>query len=268
MKKFLSLICMITCVFGLTACGSEVTYTAFEQEKIAQAEELATTQVVPALLQYMDDAKFASMAEYSATEVEAVVAQEHGFEAAGYAFKTAMNSFNSATDEIGTVAEQEFTVKSADIDDHQIIVIVNVKGSEKAAEAEVIFNNDKFAMSLESAALNPVSDMGELMERAAMNTLIGMGTVFVVLILISLIIGAFGIIPKLQSAFAKKKEAPLTSGIDNAVNQIVAQEESASVSEDLGDDLELVAVIAAAIAAYEGSASTDGFVVRTIRRRR
>ena len=36
--------------------------------------------------------------------------------------------------------------------------------------------------------------------------------------------------------------------------------------EDVSDDLELVAVIAAAIAASEGAASTDGFVVRSIRR--
>ena len=36
--------------------------------------------------------------------------------------------------------------------------------------------------------------------------------------------------------------------------------------EELADDGELVAVIAAAIAAYEGSTSTDGFVVRSIKR--
>ena len=36
--------------------------------------------------------------------------------------------------------------------------------------------------------------------------------------------------------------------------------------ENLTDDLELVAVIAAAIAASEGAASTDGFVVRSIRK--
>ena len=35
--------------------------------------------------------------------------------------------------------------------------------------------------------------------------------------------------------------------------------------EELADDLELVAVISAAIAAYTGS-STDGFVVRSIKR--
>ena len=41
---------------------------------------------------------------------------------------------------------------------------------------------------------------------------------------------------------------------------------AAAVTEDLTDDYELAAVIAAAIAASEGAASTDGFVVRSIRR--
>ena len=47
--------------------------------------------------------------------------------------------------------------------------------------------------------------------------------------------------------------------MDKAIAQIVENEE-------LSDDLELVAVISAAIAASEGAASTDGFVVRSIRR--
>ena len=39
-----------------------------------------------------------------------------------------------------------------------------------------------------------------------------------------------------------------------------------SEKEELNDDLELAAVISATIAAYEGSGSTDGFVVRSIRK--
>ena len=42
-------------------------------------------------------------------------------------------------------------------------------------------------------------------------------------------------------------------------------EQEAVVEET--DDLELVAVIAAAVAACQGAASTEGFVVRSIRRR-
>ena len=66
-------------------------------------------------------------------------------------------------------------------------------------------------------------------------------------------------IPKLQAAFKKKPEEVKEEKVDNVVAQIVEKEE-------LSDDLELVAVISAAIAAYEGSGSTDGFVVRSIRK--
>ena len=120
-------------------------------------------------------------------------------------------------------------------------------------------------MKLQSAALNPTSTVGELMANAGLNTLVGMGTVFVVLILISLIISCFKVIPKIQENAARKKAAQKeVAGVDNAVTQIVEQE---TVEEAEEDDCELVAVIAAAIAASEGAVTTDGFVVRSIRRR-
>lgn len=141
---------------------------------------------------------------------------------------------------------------------------VPVTGEKQNAVAELIFSNDLF-MCLESAALNPVSSMGQLMGKAALNTLVGMFTVFAVLILISCIISCFRFISKAQDAAAKRKEAKAagkSAGTDNAVAQIEAQE-----AADETDDLELVAVITAAIAASEGSASADGFVVRSIIRR-
>ncbi len=105
-------------------------------------------------------------------------------------------------------------------------------------------------------------DLGEAMARAGLNTLIGMGTVFVVLILISMIINGFAVIPKLQKAFSKKADEG-QSVKENAAPAVQAEEPAV----DETDDLELVAVIAAAIAASEGAASTDGFVVRSIIRR-
>ena len=58
----------------------------------------------------------------------------------------------------------------------------------------------------------------------------------------------------------RRKICHMCAGIDKAVTQIAAQEEPEA------DDTELVAVIAAAIAASEGAVSTDGFVVRSIRK--
>lgn len=258
MKKFLSLVCMITCIFGLTACGSEETYTDYEQRKMDTAIQIATQYVIPSLENFEDEAALESFSEYTADEVAYMVQENVGITVDGYAYKTAIESFNSAKKSIGgitAVGDAEAT-----IDDDQIIVHVDVTGAKQNAQAEVIFTNDMF-LSMESAALNPVESMGGLMTKAALNTLIGMGTVFVMLIMISLIISLFNFIPKIQAAFSKKdKEEAKNVGIDKAVTQIAAQEEPEA------DDTELVAVIAAAIAASEGAVSTDGFVVRSIRK--
>jgi Na+-transporting methylmalonyl-CoA/oxaloacetate decarboxylase gamma subunit len=88
-----------------------------------------------------------------------------------------------------------------------------------------------------------------------------MGTTFAVLILISLIISSFALL-------GKRKEKPSQSApvedniqaIDQTIAQIIAKEEREGT-----DDSELVAVIAAAIAAAEGT-TTEGFRVRSIRR--
>ena len=131
-------------------------------------------------------------------------------------------------------------------------------GEKGNGSVELIFTNDIY-LEMTSCTLNLDQTKGQLMTRAALNTLLGMGTVFVVLILISLIISAFGVIPKIQESFAPKKAeiAPAPAPVPAAP---VVEEE-----EDLSDDMELVAVIAAAIAAYEGT-SVEGFQVRSIRR--
>lgn len=94
---------------------------------------------------------------------------------------------------------------------------------------------------------------GQLMQKAALNTLLGMGTVFVVLIFLSILISLFRFIPNGEN---KKKQAPVAAPV------VAAPVEA---EEDVTDDLELVAVISAAIAAAEGT-SADGFKVRSIKR--
>jgi sodium pump decarboxylase gamma subunit len=100
----------------------------------------------------------------------------------------------------------------------------------------------------------------ELMERAALNTIMGMAVVFAVLIIIYAAIECFRIFPYLEK---KKKEKEQAQSAAQDEKPAVQAEEDAVPEEDL----QLVAVIAAAIAAYTGT-STDDFVVRSIRRRR
>jgi len=105
------------------------------------------------------------------------------------------------------------------------------------------------------------NSIGAKMASAGANTLMGMGTVFVVLIFISLIISCFKVIPKITEARANKnKKANITT--EESKSETV----SANETVDASDDLELIAVIASAIAASENT-STDSFVVRSIRRR-
>jgi len=257
MKKLIALLCMITCIFGLTACGGEENLTAYEQEKVEYAMLLAAEEVVP----FLNDADINEFSDYTAEEVEYVVGQNFGLNVDGNAIISAVTSFDTALEEIGDVVE--VGAASAVIDGDTIIVTVPVIGTNKNANAEVIVSNDMF-MVVESAALNVESTFADSMINAGLNTLIGMGVVFVVLILISFVISLFGYIPKIQAALDKKKtsasEAPREASAPAAPAPVVEE------VVDYSDDSELVAVIAAAIAAYEGETSTDGFVVRSIRK--
>ncbi|MBQ9766173.1 MAG: OadG family protein [Lachnospiraceae bacterium] len=105
--------------------------------------------------------------------------------------------------------------------------------------------------------------------RALLNVAMGMIVVFVVLVLISFIISLFKYISIAQNKLEARKanKASIASSTDNIISQIEKKEEVVEtyVEEAAMDDLELVAVITAAIAASMGT-STDGFVVRSIRR--
>ncbi len=260
MKKLLTFICVITCVLGLSACGKETTYTEYEQQKLTNAESIALEGYIPILSEFLDDEMQTQNSEYTAEELEYIFEQYYGLIIDGNGFKSAADSFNLNGKNIGTISIDENVEIESKIDGKQIIMSIPVNGEKKNAKIEMILSNDMF-LKLESASLTPDSTFGESMGKAGLNTLIGMTTVFCVLIGISLIIALFGFIPKIQKALAKKEEKP--TGIDNAVAQITKQEEVIEES----DDTELVAVIAAAIAAYEGSGNASGYVVRSIRRR-
>lgn len=286
MKKFLTMLCMLTCVLGLTACGEYET-TEMEQQKGNEAVSMATNFILPYMTSFFDDELVEAVQEnYNVHEVESqvedyfslyisMVSQNYNIsfgydsiDVEGNAILTGMVSFNNTYDELGDIKTSEGFQGTYKVSGDEIIVSVPVTGTKtdsngnvRTATAELIFTNDIF-LTLKSCALNLDQSMGELMAKAAMDTLMGMMTVFAVLILISIIIWAMGGIPKLQAKLAKKPESKKEESIDNTIAQIVEKEESTE------DDTELVAVIAAAIAAYEGSQSTDGFVVRSIRKRR
>lgn len=109
--------------------------------------------------------------------------------------------------------------------------------------------------------------MSKLIAEAGLNTLLGLGTVFVVLVFLSFVIGNIHWIPDLVEKSKKKKETPAPAAVSAAPEAAPAAQASAPEEEELARDEELVAVIAAAIAAYD-QVPADGFVVRSIKKSR
>ena len=103
-------------------------------------------------------------------------------------------------------------------------------------------------------------------KRAALNTVIGLGTVFIVLMFLAFVIGQIHWVPDILDGKKKSKEAAEAAARTAAPAPAPAVQEVVEEAAEETDDLELVAVITAAIAASE-QAPADGFVVRSIRRR-
>ncbi len=223
---------MITCMACLAACGEEEAQSGpISQEQAVQigttiVDQMNTIVSQGAIEQYVDQP-----------------ALYNGF-----------LGWESALNDIGTY--EGVSGGSVSFAEDEVIIKLDVLGSSHAADVEIVL--DSALATYIGITTNVHYTTGEIMAKAGMNTLIGMGTVFVVLILISLIISCFTFISKFEKR-QKKQEAPAPAAAAPVVEQIAAKEE-------LSDDTELVAVIAAAIAAYEGAASTDGFVVRSIRK--
>ena len=135
---------------------------------------------------------------------------------------------------------------------------VNYPGRQVVVSFVWNYDYEQEQLVVTDVTVDLVYTLGEKMEKAALNTLMGMGTVFAVLILISIIIYCFRFIGDIQN-IGKKKKAEASAPQSPQAPQVAKE-------APLTDDLELIAVISAAIAASEGT-STDSFVVRSIHRR-
>jgi len=108
-----------------------------------------------------------------------------------------------------------------------------------------------------------------LLGKALLNTVIGMGIVFVVLVFISYIISLLKYIPKLIERFTSNNN---TDGMETQTDSAIKYETSAKATEvfeeiSVTDNAELVAVITAAImASMENEVPMDGLIVRSIRK--
>ena len=272
MKKIKLILCITACLFALNGCSILAESKPVDPETTQNLESVAYS-LVSQILMNTKDPQFADyLAGLSAEEYE-MQFEGMGVYLDGEAMKAGVDSWEKAVEQLGNVtsiknANAEFDAKGTSI----IVTItvvgdaLNSLGAPREANVEFVFKDDYYK-TITSCTTNVTMTFAEKMENAGLNTLIGMGTVFSILILLCLIISCFGIFPKIEKAMQAKKEKK-NAVIDQPIQQIIEKEEM-SEEEDEG---ELVAVITAAIVAFESAngipVSTDDFVVRTIKRRR
>lgn len=142
------------------------------------------------------------------------------------------------------------------------IITIKIATLCESKGVDFVFTYDMATSSVKWAA-DVEESIGELVVRALLNTLMGMGTVFAVLIFISFIIALF----KVFSKMGKKKET--VAPVETAPTAAIVDE----TVEDETDDDEITVAISAAIAAYEAEAGNDyevpadGLYVRSIKKR-
>ena len=176
--------------------------------------------------------------------------------------ENALKSWDSIKDDLGAFVSSETAVVTKGDDGY--IARMNTVYEKRAMEFTLIADED--LSKVETISFSPVYTTGEKMAKAGMNTLMGMGVVFVVLIFISWLISLFKYISVFEAKMKAKKN--VAAAAPAAAPKAAPTPAAAPAEEEnLTDDTELVSVITAAIAAYEGKETVDnGLVVRSIKR--
>lgn len=232
LKKASSVFTAVVCAASITFSGATLVMADSEiDEQILTAITSTAEGLTQTIIPLTDD----EIAAYQASGDEFT--------------ESAMTAWVSVKDELGDLrssgsAEVEYS-------DNEYVATVAVEFENEDANFIYVFDEDVIPTSL---SVDIQYSFATTMKNAALNTLMGLGTVFVILAMLIFLISMFKYIPGsgAQQAKAKKEEEPAPAAVP-----VQAVQET--------DNSELIAVIAAAIAAAEGT-STDGFVVRSIRK--
>lgn len=248
MKKRMSLIvCVLAASLSFVGCS---------QKAEVEYDEDAAQQVTEMIIQsfsMMEAEQFDQFRQLSDYQLDYTMMQS-GLPVKGEDFIGMIDAWEAAEKECGSyVKHGEYELESSD---KELSVSTLAEYEDRDAVIEFKFDTE---LNLESMDVSAKYTTGEILKKAGMNTVLGMGTVFLVLIFLAFLISLIKYIPAFVDKFTKKNAEP------KEVQAPKAEAPAVEVTESV-DDLELVAVITAAIAAQEGT-STDGFVVRSIRRR-
>lgn len=253
MKRRISVIlCVLLASFVFTACGASDETVSYDEATIEQATEF--------LIQYCASADAVTVDQWkSLSEFELnYQLMESGLPFTPEGFLGALEAWPAAVEECGAyIGHDEFEYEATA---NELTVTTEGEFADRNAEIQIVYDEN---LRLDSLTVNAEYETGEILAKSGLNTVLGMGTVFAVLIFISIIISLMKYIPALGEKLKKK---PVRQETYIAEPKMEVEETSVS-ADNLMDDTELIAVITAAIAAYEGTEGTDGYVVRSIRRR-
>lgn len=236
LKKMSSCLTAVLCAASLTMAGATVVCAEEEIDEAVKTQLLMTAEGLTETIIPLSDEQIDSYME------------------SGDEFTMgAMEAWEGSKEEVGEKSEKQDDAGKTEIEFANDQYTVTVPVLFEKADANFVYVFDKNGMPI-SMSVDVKYPMGVTLQHAGLNTLMGIGTVFVMLIFLSFIIYLFKFVPVL---FGEKKEKKEEAKAPAAVAAVPVQEET--------DDTELIAVISAAIAASEGT-STDGFVVRSIRK--
>ena len=240
--KKISSVCMaLLCVAALTVGTAGVVSADSEiDETLKQQITMTSEQLTETIIPLSED----EIANYKK---------------AGDAFTTgAMDSWTSAKEELGDKKDEQNGETEVTFGNGQYTATVPVSFDKADANFVFVFEENGTPVSMSVDVQYPLS---VTLERAGLNTLMGLGTVFLMLVFLSFVIYLFKFIPGLVEGKKKNNDAVSDTPVPAPAAAVIA----APAVEEVTDDTELIAVISAAIAASEGT-STDGFVVRSIRK--
>ena len=253
MKRVLLVLSMVVSLFALSACSNK---NAAEAETMDPQTASYISQISENLLQTI-----AEMDEATAEESETgLLKQGEDGLASG------LTSWIGVMKDTGAFV----SVLSSDT---EYVCVIQAQFEKRNVEFKAFYTMDPQSQNLNPVSLtfSPEYTVGENMAKAGMNTLLGMGTVFLVLIFISLIISSFKKVNEIEANVKAKKagaEAPAAAPapVQTAAPAAAPARTAAPAAGNAANDGELVAVITAAIAAATG-VPADSVNIRSITRK-
>ena len=188
-KRFFVLFCVLACVFSMTACtntiSSDSAKTSLKDMKVNQyASDMV--QWAEDMLVYLDqtsDAQIKADGEAAKT-LSYVNGKVYVVNMQGMNDKTIefYNSWVKTREDLGALKSiDKEDVRVSDETGTLCTIAINATYETRTCAFELVIDDD---FNLDSGAINPTYTTGEKMEKAVLNTVLGMGTVFIVLIFI------------------------------------------------------------------------------------